>query len=330
MVDGGPACSFHHSIISERIKNQKRRRLNDTVDLASTESKQYGYVPSIHNVHEVASQHGLFPGTVLEVSGPPSSGKTQLALTIVANAILSDKPWSVRYLLGGSVALTSLARRLRQICHCRVNKTGVSKITMEHSLDCVSFYPLSDMFQLLATLTSIEEELVTTGSDCTHKNILIVLDSVAGVFLSSAPMDSNSDGGSSGALLSTAALTLRRLSRSGMIPVDEITDFNIQQVRQCAVLVTNGTVSGRIKVSTSSGYFSYSKPALGKLWKIADIRLALEIEGDDYSQEASVATHDVSCKRRVRVHLIKHWLKNSKVPGPNARIGLDRSGVVDA
>ena len=164
----------------------------------------------------------------------------------------------------------------------------------------------------------------TTLSTTTRSNNFIVLDSASGCL--SSNLYGDGDGGSGSALMNEVSLALRRLSRRNRWV--RLTFFC-----RNAVFVINGVVStqGKGGVGRRGGRY---KPALGESWRVADVRILLDIYGDVYDDRGhgdvssdGVAGMCRSSMRRVGARLERHYAK--KCDGTIVKFGIDSSGIVD-
>jgi len=284
-----------------------------------------GIIPEPH------SPIGLQSGIVTEVSGPSGSGKTQLSLSLAANAIIhpTASTWKVHYLVagGGSTSIYSLARRFRQICHSRFHADGERNLpSSDEVLKRISFTVVPDAYYLLATLTELEREFHATKIiNKTSYNHLIILDSASGCL--SSYLYGDRDGGVGAALLNEVCLSLRRLARIVRVGAD--TNGLARRIRrQAAVFVTNGVVSAFRKGATRE-----KKPALGELWRTADVQIVLSTLGDVYNNSSDVPGMWKSAMRRVSARLERHNEKQCNASSEkhirNVQFGIDQSGIVN-
>ena len=272
MAPGGRACRVLRSTVlpprSRRLSDRKRRRRRlRTVD----DDGFFGTDQGRTKEGEFGGRGGVYPGIVTEVAGPPSSGKTQISLSVSADAAL--RGWSVHYLAGGggSASVLPLARRLRQMVSARTRTAssssshprpsggggGIPIDATARALERVRFTTVPDGHRVLAALCGIEADfLLSSANDggdgegrggrgaVESHDLLVVLDSASGCL---APdLYADGDGGIGASLVNEAALMLRRLSRAAAIsPTGEVTG-------RCAVFVTNGTVSSHSSSSSSS------------------------------------------------------------------------------
>ena len=221
------------------------------------------------------SNNGGVPfGMVTEISGPPSSGKTQLALSIAAHAVLTNQ-MNVHYISGGN-STKALSRRLFSIFlelarssvvavqHQNQQQSGrigegmtyemeeEAKSIALKALDHVHVASVPDAYSLLAMLARIDNEeksYRSSSNDGQGKNdndggtgTLLVVDSISGCL----GHHLSSEGGA--ALANQVALTLRQLARShdGHIRdscgADPSSGTKLS-ARRFAVVVTNGSVA---------------------------------------------------------------------------------------
>jgi KaiC/GvpD/RAD55 family RecA-like ATPase len=195
---------------------------------------------------------GIPFGYVTQLSGPPASGKTQVALQIAARQALTASTWY----LCSSASAASYAKRLDQLV--QGNPGGSSPGVLDRTL----FRTVTDEYKVLSALADLEAVLLnqedSTTADPTHEETgsiihlpcqerpsLLIIDSVSGCL-----SPENDD------VMTKVALTLKRLARQNGL----------------AIVVTNGTVIDRSDSSARS-----NKAALGRAWKsAADIHVWLE------------------------------------------------------
>jgi len=256
--DEGWTISYPYKIPSNNNyeNEQHQTAVNNTCPHPSSSSSSHGGVPF---------------GMVTELSGPPSSGKTQLALSIAAHAVV-DNQMNVHYISGVN-STKALSRRLFSIflelarssvvVKYQQSNGGVSVGSMTYemeeeaksialkALDRVHVASVPDAYSLLAMLTWIDNEekshRMKDGSSNSKRRkkedggTLLVVDSISGCL----GHHLSSEGGA--ALANQVALTLRQLARShdGHIVgdssgVDPLS--GILSARRFAVVVTNGSV----------------------------------------------------------------------------------------
>jgi KaiC/GvpD/RAD55 family RecA-like ATPase len=198
------------------------------------------------SVPTAAAGAGIPFGYVTQLSGPPASGKTQVALQIAARQAPTASTWY----LCSTASAAAYAKRLDQLV--RRNPRSSQGV-----LDRTIFRTVTDEYMVLSALADLEAVLLneedSTGEDptdealtqCPQKPSLLIIDSISGCM----SME-NED------IMTKVALTLKRLARQNGL----------------AVVVTNGTVTDRSDSSARS-----TKPALGRAWKSAvDIHVWLE------------------------------------------------------
>jgi len=265
--DQGWTISYPYKIPSNNYEaaNQHQTAVNNTCPHPSSSSSSHGGVPF---------------GMVTEISGPPSSGKTQLALSIAAHAVLTNQ-MDVHYISGGN-STKALSRRLfsiflelaRSSVVVRYQQNGAqngsgsgdvsSSMTYEmeeeaksialKALDRVHVASVPDAYSLLAMLARIDEEEKSSRSCSNNGKVrkegeggtLLVVDSISGCLghhLSSV-------GGA--ALANQVALTLRQLARTHDGHIMDSVNSSSSGVatssasllaRRFAVVVTNGSVA---------------------------------------------------------------------------------------
>jgi len=196
--------------------------------------------------NNIYSGHGIPYGMVTELSGPPSSGKTQLSLSITTHAVLENQ-LHVYYISGGNNSRKALSRRLftlfvEQLAAKAKRSSSLllrddaqpqqqqqmeenAKSMALKALDRVTIASVSDAYSLLAMLAQIDHEETSirrrrggsnnnkkVGSENNNNNnnngTLLVVDSVSACL----GHHLSSDMGPS--LANQVALTLRHLARS--------------------------------------------------------------------------------------------------------------------
>ncbi|KAL7540652.1 hypothetical protein ACHAXR_012732 [Thalassiosira sp. AJA248-18] len=263
------------------------------------------------NIDNYSSGGGVPFGMVTEFSGPPSSGKTQLALSIAAHAAIENQ-LQVHYISGGN-SRSALSRRLFKMCLELARPTAVqsgdlvsggrstnraeeeAKSVALKALDRVIISSVPDAYSLLATLARIDtEEVSCRGEDNSASNgvnngTLLIVDSVSGC------LGHHLSGDKIGAaLVSQVALTLRQMARTHDGHLGYSTTNQGQkspgvfQPRRFAVVVTNGSVAKRtiennefIGSGTTARKPTANKPAMGRYWHVSDVGIWLE---EDKSQ----------------------------------------------
>ena len=281
----------------------------------------------VQNDQYYLSNLGIPIGTITEICGPSSSGKTQLALSIAANAIMSNhthgndkyKKCVVYYIAGGggSTSLLSLARRFRQLCRSRLNENSrensstTNNIHKDKVLESINFIPVGDNpYHLLAELNSIERKM---KDDSSESNVMIIIDSISGCL--SSFLYADGDGGVGVGLMNEISITIRRISR--LIVYYDINGTQI--ANQCAIIMTNGMVTG-------------NKPALGDSWRAADVRVTLNRMHHYESKFENVSNKVQGLKTTfMTVHcakLDKHFAKCVR-SSASVIFAIDQSGVVN-
>lgn len=164
---------------------------------------------------------GLPFGYVTQVSGPPASGKTQLALRLAAEH--AARGGKVLFLASGygHGTLLPLVRRLQHFC---------DKQNFQNILQNVTFVTVNNGHEALAAMEQVEE--TTRG--------LLILDSASGCL--SADLYAAGDGDAGKALAQKVAYSLKRIARHN----------------GAAVFVTNGTVSADVGVKAAMGQAWYA------------------------------------------------------------------------
>jgi hypothetical protein len=168
---------------------------------------------------------GLVGGTVVEVVGEPSSGKTQLALSVACRALLWIDPQQhpqvqVHYLVsGGSTSVTALTRRLSRLLDSHMNQKQHNsnhqhqhphnhqqhhlrnnKRTAVQCLEHIHFTLVRDGYQVLAALDRIvDPKNMNTGTVTGHEqqehyqhhHNVIILDSASGCLTNHTLLEDN-------------------------------------------------------------------------------------------------------------------------------------------
>ena len=229
---------------------------------------------------------GIPLGQVTQIVGPSASGKTQLGLTVSAQAILFHPDLCKVYYIvggGGNSSLVALSRRFKSIAskllqhHCQKHQGQESQEQhgkYDHVMHKFEISSTQNAYMLLSRLNEIESNLdeqvqsakeklnsyVELGENDTetnrHSSYLIVIDSISGCI--SSLVWGDGDGGAGASLMNEIALSLRRLSRMERFP----------GCPRVAVLVINGAVTNR----STNGI----KSALGEAWRAADSTILFE------------------------------------------------------
>ena len=280
------------------------------------------------------NKYGIEIGTITEICGISSSGKTQLVLSIAAETIVSNyinnnsssrssntKNFKVHYIAGGggSTSLISLARRFRQLCRSKLNIAlgnnnninNSTSMNQNHDdvLNRIKFIPVGDNpYYLLAELNHIENEMkknisaavsaTTTTIEDNSNNILLIIDSISGCL--SSYLYADGDGGLGAGIMNEISLILRRLSRMTTVVHtsknnEKSMDNDVVVMNQCTVLITNGMV-----MDGNSNNTRMHKPALGESWRAADVRLILERVQNLYEEDDNQQQQVSSSRSRLR------------------------------
>jgi len=243
---------------------------------------------------------GIFFGLITEFMGPPASGKTQLTLSVAANAALQKR--QVHYLAsgGGNSTIVPLARRLLTIMKSiLVNKNRNDPSILTQALQNVHFYSIQDGYHALSILNKAQEKISQDFSETSKQKAIFVLDSASGC-LSPALLGSRKDGGVASALVNEVGQTLLRYSR----------------IYQHAILVTNGTTVKRsTSTSTSTSNtntlgINIPQPAMKNMWNVADVRVWMDIVEDVYNNSNTNTRIQQASQRKIRVGLDKHYAKS--------------------
>ena len=259
------------------ISNHSRKRMRS----------QYESQTTIHNndngTNDNRTNGGISMGQITQIVGPSASGKTQLALTISAQAILFHSDLcKVHYIVGGggNSSLVSLSRRFKSIASALLQQQQQeppqekNHERYNHVMHQFEISPTYNAYMLLSRLNDIEANLDAQvqyakeklNSDMEEEHVssetnneqahLIVIDSISGCI--SSLVWGDGDGGAGASLMNEIALSLRRLSRMERFP----------GCPRVAVLVINGVVTNRSTQGTKS--------ALGEAWRAADCTVILE------------------------------------------------------
>ena len=173
----------------------------------STASRRCDELLALPREFKSSSNGGLPFGYVTQVSGPPASGKTQLALKLAAqHAANSGKVYFLASGFGHGTLLP-LVRRLQHFC----NESNFQKVVQN-----VTFTTVCSGYEALAALEQVGD----------RKRVLVIFDSASGCL--SGDLYASGDGDVGLMLAQKVAYTLRRVARHN----------------GAAVLVTQGTVSG--------------------------------------------------------------------------------------
>ena len=173
----------------------------------STHSQRLNELLAFPPEFKCPSSGGLPFGYVTQVSGPPASGKTQLALRLAAeHAAQSGKVFFLASGFGHGTLLP-LVRRLQHFCEKENFQTILQNVT-------------------LITVNNGHEALAAMQQIGDWNRVLLILDSASGCL--SADLYAAGDGDVGKMLAQQVAYTLRRIARHN----------------GAAVMATNGTVSG--------------------------------------------------------------------------------------
>jgi len=254
-------------------------------------------------------------GYVTEVSGPTSSGKTQLCLSVISNALLMQV--KVIYVTFGNVQ--SISRRLFTLCveKGRARDERDVKQFAERQMERISIVSVSDGYELLALLAKIEnQELHDNNAEA--QSVLMVIDSISAIIghhLSSLT--------SGAALINQVRLTLRRMTRTidGRVAPGSSTD---KSMRRFGTMITNGSVTNRSE--------NIEKNSMGRYWHVSDIALWMEEETqndelDIYDSYQSGAIGLYPEHRKIlRTTLLSHW---GKKRSGSVRLVVGSGGISD-
>lgn len=253
---------------------------------------------------------GVSFGIITEVVGPPGSGRTQISLTLAADAAVHNFP--VYYLTSGNSAVLPLAKRLHVVCQDRADKTSNVPINdLSSVLDNVQFIAVPDAHHLLVILDKIEPRIKQAFLSRGKKSV-IVIDSASGCLFSN--FLSTNEGNSGMGLINEVVLTLRRLAR---------TYFPI-------VFVTNSMVKNNISSHLENDTLLQRVPAMYGVWKAADVRTVLSfIDEESQIDDVKKATEAV---KPINAVLEKHYAKSCKSLNQlseNINFGIASCGIID-
>jgi hypothetical protein len=253
---------------------------------SSFEDDERCYVASDNPSSSNLGCRGVPFGMVTEFSGPPSSGKTQLAVCIAAHAVI-ENGLRVFYISGGGCGRKALSRRLYAMfvelarrsssstaiddddptaaaamrggdgVHSNRTKVEEVQTILNKAMDRVDVAYVRDAHSLLATLARIDHdeearrrvvdaENAAEGEE--NNGTLLVIDSVSGCL----GHHLSSDAGV--ALVSQVALALRHMARTHdgrLLKVGAVT--GAFRPRRFAVVLTNGSVAKRSLESEVTG-----------------------------------------------------------------------------
>ena len=235
-----------------------------------------------HNDNSSSKPGGIPFGMITEFSGPPSSGKTQLSLSIIARAVVCT---NIRVIYIRSGDSSSVCRRLYAMCvevvrtssrHANnvndVQRMEMDAKTAQRMMERIAVTSCFDAYSLLALLAKIESKELSHGDDERSDNgTLLVVDSISGCIGHHL-----SDLAVGAALANQVGLTLRRMTRSLDCRFPSRLSGNetaCTPPHRFAVVVTNGSVA-----SWSDNTSNKSKPAMGRYWHANDIGLWIEDE----------------------------------------------------
>ena len=194
---------------------------------------------------------GIPFGYITQLSGPPTSGKTQLVLSVISQPV---RNWyHTWYMCSGTNNAISTAQRLQDIC---VAQKVSNPATL---LERTTITTVNNAHQVLQRLQELESNFLLPSKDTNSffgKPVLLVLDSCSACL-----------GADEANLVHSVQTTLRRMT----------------QQHHMAVILINGTVSNHFSTtSTSSSSLvlphARTRPALGRSWNdtVPDISVWLE------------------------------------------------------
>ena len=215
-----------------------------------------------YNIDNDQDSGGGIPfGYVTQISGPPATGKTQLALQIIASSSSSLQYDAITcWYFSSNPAVNTYVDRLNNLLrsHHPDQRHAV--------LNQTTFVHVADGFSVLQNLARLEEHQQQTPTPT-----LLVIDSISTSCLTTWEHNNNEW------LLQQIASTLKRLARNYLM----------------AVLVTNGVVQNRdIDNNAATASRPNYKPALGRVWRAAaDIGVWLEPRDDSGRVHARLERH---------------------------------------
>lgn len=266
----------------------------------------------------VAAEGGVPFGYVTQLSGPPASGKTQLALTLACS---NRRNTNNHTALSSASAASATHKRLHRtwyICSskssCIAHSQRLWELCQPHTsiLERTMFCSATNDFEVLRRLAELESELQLQAQEKQYGNennndfndnssswapILLVLDSCSGCLAMSTTGGSKADG----ALLETVASTIRRLTRQYCLATVLIngTVSNFISSSSPAAAAADGNLSNTT-ITSSDDHLRYAnairrpydkstasnmlyvpvgtKPALGRRWNNAVADIALWFE----------------------------------------------------
>jgi hypothetical protein len=273
------------------------------------------------------SERGVPFGKVTEFSGPPSGGKTQLALSIAAHAVLVNG-LKVHYILGGNsrravarrlfAVFSALARSQHLMARGQMMMTEeeVKSMTLK-KMERVHISSVPDAYSLLAILARIDNEEVAYQTDIEfamnksdiNNGTLVIIDSVSSCLGHHLASDVGAF------LASQVASTLRYMARThdGHLhmndrfqkPNHEQNYSTMRELRRFAVVVTNGSVvkrsfdpvpHGMSARTQSFGKQTQHQPAMGQYWHVSDVGIWLEednrLENDGSSSNQPISFYE--------------------------------------
>lgn len=200
-------------------------------------------------------QGGLFPGNLVEVVGPSSSGKTQICLKAAANVALNNLGSVIFFDTGNSFSPKRIDKIIDQISDTAIVKTEVRQQVM-NKIVCESVF---DIFVLINLLHQLKSNL----KPMTGRSVqMLIVDSISSLI---TPILGS--GAHGHALMASVGFLLKELAY----------EHNL------SVLVTNHMVGAE------GGHL---KPALGESWKnIPHMRLHLSRDRKSNICSMSILRH---------------------------------------
>ena len=264
-------------------------------------------------------------GYVTQFSGPPSSGKTQMALQLIANFLVAShappncscccRRRNVWY-LSSDASLHSYARRLDQLIKAKHSVTGNEPATTSNQPDSRLFRLLEQVcmvsvlneFQLLSALAEVEADLDHQNESPHRKNKGPRLDTNNDLVDKERDQDNSSPRSAVDRKRCCACLLVLD-SASGCLLSAESDDRSLRvamilkrlarQHCDLAIVVTNGSVTSKAHAAgTHTTVPVQSKPALGRSWmaRAADIDVWLESKQSPPRDDSmDMITQPLSC-----------------------------------
>lgn len=231
----------------EQKPNQSESLIIQGINMFDETLRLRKLIPSSCCALDELLEGGLFTQEVTEVFGPPAVGKTQLALTLTANTIVSMKG-NVTYF---DTSGTFSSMRLVEILE---SKEAFSQQAIKMMLSRVDICRPSNLFKLLSELEMLKEKLILEHDSFCLNLKLVIIDSITSVM---TPI-----------LGGKKKYWQALMVKIGQLMKEIASEFGI------ALFVINSAVLQFEKGSHSS--LDNFKPSLGKTWlPISHVRLFL-------------------------------------------------------